>query len=140
MLHVLHIEDQPDIQTILRLMLQATKQFKVDGAATGEAGLALAEDVKPDVILLDYTLPDLTGDQILEKLRANPATAQIPVIMLTALTDNMDVQRCRAFGALDVIVKPFSPRTITSQIRDLLAAHHAAGRRNGDDRRALTRQ
>ncbi len=127
MLHVLHIEDQPDIQTILRLTLQATKQFKVDGATTGEAGLALAEDVKPDVILLDYTLPDLTGDQILEKLRDNPATAQIPVIMLTALTDNMDVQRCRALGALDVIVKPFSPRTIAGQIRDLLAAHSAAG-------------
>ncbi|MGE3332549.1 MAG: response regulator transcription factor [Rhodospirillaceae bacterium] len=127
MLHVLHIEDQPDIQTILRLTLQATKQFKVDGAATGEAGLALADDVKPDVILLDYTLPDLTGDQILEKLRGNPATAQIPVIMLTALTDNMDVQRCRALGALDVIVKPFSPRTIAGQIRDLLAAHNAAG-------------
>jgi DNA-binding response OmpR family regulator len=127
MLHVLHIEDQPDIQTILRLTLQATKQFKVDGAGTGEAGLALAHDVKPDVILLDYTLPDLNGDQILAKLRANPATAHIPVIMLTALTDNFDVQRCRSLGALDVIVKPFSPRTIAGQIQDLLAAHKAAG-------------
>lgn len=127
MLHVLHIEDQPDIQTILRLTLLATKLFKVDGAATGEAGLALARDVKPDVILLDYTLPDLNGDQILEKLRANDATARIPVIMLTALTDNFDVQRCRTLGVLDVIVKPFSPRTIAGQIQELLTAHKAVG-------------
>ncbi len=127
MLHVLHIEDQPDIQTILRLTLQASKQFKVDGAATGEAGLALARELKPDVILLDYTLPDLNGDQILEGLRANPDTQHIPVILLTALTDNIDMQRCRALGALDIIVKPFSPRTIAAQIRALLAAHTATG-------------
>lgn len=127
MLHVLHIEDQPDVQTLLRLTLQATKHFKVDGAATGEAGLALAQDLRPDVILLDYTLPDMTGDQILEKLRAERATAGIPVVMLTALTDTIDVQRCRALGALDVIVKPFSPRTIAGQIRALLAAHKATG-------------
>jgi DNA-binding response OmpR family regulator len=127
MLHVLHIEDQPDIQTILRLTLQATKQFKVDSAANGEAGLALARDVKPDVILLDHGLPDLNGDQILERLRAHETTARIPVIMLTALSDNIDVQRCRALGALDIIIKPFSPRTIAGQIQDLLAAHKAAG-------------
>ncbi|MGE3475678.1 MAG: response regulator [Rhodospirillaceae bacterium] len=127
MLHVLHIEDQPDIRTILRLTLQATGHFKVDGAATGAEGLALAHDVKPDVILLDYTLPDLSGDQILEKLRANDVTAPIPVIMLTALADNLDIQRCRSLGVLDVIVKPFSPRTLAGQIRDLVAAHKAAG-------------
>lgn len=126
MLHVLHIEDQPGIRTILRLALQATGQFKVDGAATGAEGLTLAHDVKPDVILLDYTLPDLSGDQILEKLRANEVTAPIPVIMLTALTDHFDVQRRRSLGVLDVIVKPFSPRAIGGQIRDLVAAHKAA--------------
>ncbi len=127
MLHVLHIEDQPGIQTILRLTLQATKQFKVDGAATGEAGLALAREARPDVILLDYTLPDLNGDQILAQLRADPATARIPVIMMTALTDNFDLERCRSLGALDVIGKPFSPRTIAAQIQELLAAHKDAG-------------
>lgn len=123
MLRVLHIEDQPDIQTILKLTLQASKQFTVESAGTGETGVKMAADIKPDLILLDFTLPDLNGDQVLERLRASDITAATPVIMLTALTDNVDVQRCRTLGALDVIVKPFSPRTIAKQIQDLLAAH-----------------
>lgn len=126
MLHVLHIEDQPDIQTILRLTLQASKQFKVDGAATGEAGLKMAADLKPDLIILDFTLPDMNGAQVLEGLRANSASKNIPVILLTALTEVIDMERCRALGALDVIIKPFSPRTIAAQIQGLFAAHKAS--------------
>lgn len=127
MLHVLHIEDQPDIHTILKLTLQATKQFKVDGAGTGEDGLKKAEELNPGLILLDFTLPDLDGSQVLTRLRASTATAHIPVIMLTALTDTTDMERCRTLGALDVIVKPFSPRTIAAQINALLTAHQAQG-------------
>jgi two-component system, OmpR family, response regulator len=127
MLHVLHIEDQPDIHTIVRLTLQASKQFTVSGAADGVTGIALAQQLKPDVILLDYTLPDLKGDQILEQLRAMPATAAIPVILLTALTDMIDMGRCRALGALDIILKPFSPKTIASQLLAILAEHQRKG-------------
>ncbi len=123
MLHVLHIEDQPDIHTILRLTLQASKQFTVDGAGTGMDGIARAQDLKPDFILLDFTLPDMTGDQILERLRAIPETAHIPVILLTALTDAIDMERCRSLGALDIIVKPFSPKTIAAQLQTILAAY-----------------
>ena len=123
MLHVLHIEDQPDIHTIVRLTLQASKQFTVSGAADGVTGIALAQQLKPDLVLLDYTLPDLNGDQILEQLRAIPATAAIPVILLTALTDMIDMGRCRALGALDIILKPFSPKTIASQLLAILAEH-----------------
>lgn len=127
MLHVLHIEDQRDIHTILRLTLQASKQFTVSGAADGATGIALAQQLKPDLILLDYTLPDLKGDQILEQLRVIPATAAIPVILLTALTDMIDMGRCRALGALDIILKPFSPRTIASQLLAILAEHQRKG-------------
>lgn len=127
MLHVLHIEDQPDIHTILRLTLQASKQFTVSGAADGVTGIALAQQIKPDLVLLDYTLPDLKGDQILEQLRAIPATAAIPVILLTALTDMIDMGRCRALGALDIIFKPFSPKTIASQLLAILAEHQRKG-------------
>jgi two-component system OmpR family response regulator len=127
MLHVLHIEDQPDIHTIVRLTLQASKQFTVSGAADGVTGIALAQQLKPDVVLLDYTLPDLKGDQILEQLRAMPATAAIPVILLTALTDMIDMGRCRALGALDIILKPFSPKTIASQLLAILAEHQRKG-------------
>lgn len=125
MLHVLHIEDQPDIRTILRLTLQASKQFKIDGAETGEDGLGLAATLKPDLIILDFTLPDMNGRQVLERLRAEPKTKDIPVILLTALTEAIDMERCRALGALDVIIKPFSPRTIAGQIQALMAAHNA---------------
>lgn len=126
-MHVLHIEDQPDIHTIVRLTLQASKQFTVSGAADGVTGIALAQQLKPDVVLLDYTLPDLKGDQILEQLLAMPATAAIPVILLTALTDMIDMGRCRALGALDIILKPFSPKTIASQLLAILAEHQRKG-------------
>lgn len=125
-LRLLHIEDQPDIQTILRLTLQASKQFTVQSADTGASGLSLAKDWKPDVILLDFTLPDMDGATILERLRESPETADIPVILLTALTDSIDMERCRALGALDIIVKPFSPRGIATQILTLLASHDTA--------------
>ena len=123
MLHVLYIEDQPDIQTILRLALGATKQFKVDLADTGRSGIDRAVELQPELILLDYSLPDMDGPEILEHLRANEATANIPVIFITAMTQPVDMDLCLRRGALDVILKPFSPREIGAQILAIMARH-----------------
>lgn len=123
MLHVLYIEDQADIQTILKLSLDASKRFRVDVASTGRDGLARAIALKPDLILLDYSLPDMDGPDILTALRAEDATASIPVIFITAMTQQVDIESCIARGALGVILKPFSPREIAGQILGILARH-----------------
>ncbi|MBX7199160.1 MAG: response regulator [Rhodospirillaceae bacterium] len=123
MLHVLYIEDQADIQTILKLSLGASKRFRVDVAGTGREGLAGAAALKPDLILLDYSLPDMDGPDILTALRADEATARIPVIFITAMTQQVDADACIARGALDVILKPFSPREVAGQILGILARH-----------------
>ena len=123
MLRVLYIEDQADIQTVLRLSLAASKRFTVDVADTGREGIDKALALKPDLILLDYSLPDMDGPEILENLRASEATATIPVIFITAMTQQVDMELCMSRGALEVILKPFSPREITRQILEILERH-----------------
>ncbi len=127
MLNVLYIEDQPDIQKILKLTLTASKKFTVELADNGADGLRRAEELKPDVILLDYSLPDMDGPDVLTILKRSDSVKHIPVIFLTAMTQPMDLERCRTLGALDVITKPFSPRDLASRIETILASQAGQG-------------
>lgn len=121
MIRLLCIEDQPDIQTILKLTLEAGGRFEVHLADTGADGAANAADLKPDAILLDYSLPDMDAPAVLDLLRANGATAAIPVILLTAMTHAPDLEDCKARGVIDTVLKPFNPRTLGQQIETLLS-------------------
>lgn len=120
MIRLLCIEDQPDIQTILKLTLEAVGRFEVALADTGAEGVISAADLKPDAILLDYSLPDMDAPTILDMLMGDAATAAIPVILLTAMTHAPDIDECKTRGVLDVLVKPFDPRTLPQQIEALL--------------------
>jgi CheY-like chemotaxis protein len=121
MIRLLCIEDQPDIQTILKLTLEAAGRFEVHLADTGADGVADAADLKPDAILLDYSLPDMDAPAVLGLLRANGATAAIPVILLTAMTHALDLEDCKSRGVVDTLLKPFNPRTLGQQIETLLS-------------------
>jgi CheY-like chemotaxis protein len=118
-LRTLLIEDQLDIQMILKITLEKSKNFTVVTAATGKDGISLATTQKPDLIILDFSLPDMEGPEILKVIKTDPATAYIPVIMLTARTGDLSTDDCKKNGATDVLFKPFDPRTIANQLLKL---------------------
>ena len=116
---ILHIEDDQDILEIAKLSLELSGEYSVVQFADPEAGLAAARDVAPDVVLLDLMMPGISGDQVLARLREIDTLAQTPVIFMTARAQRQEVQDLIDKGAQGVIVKPFDPMTLGSQISAL---------------------
>ncbi|MGQ0508033.1 MAG: ATP-binding protein, partial [Myxococcaceae bacterium] len=111
---VLVIEDQEDLRNFLAVCLR--ERFSVFSAATGEQGLAMAEQIAPDVIVCDLRLPDRTGLELTRALRSRRATADIPIILMTAFeTPELRVDGLRQ-GAVDFLGKPFSPAELIARI------------------------
>ncbi|GJD42391.1 Phosphate regulon transcriptional regulatory protein PhoB [Methylobacterium cerastii] len=116
---ILIVEDEEALTTLLRYNLEA-EGFEVDSAARGdEAELRLQEQV-PDLILLDWMLPGLSGIELCRRVRARRETASLPVIMLTARGEEGDRIRGLGTGADDYIVKPFSVPELLARVRALL--------------------
>lgn len=116
---ILYVEDEPDIQAVAKLALEMIGGFEVRLCDNGVQALAAVGDFAPDLILLDVMMPGMDGPGTLQQLRANPSTADIPVIFLTARVQPPDVAHYQSMGALDVIAKPFDPMTLASQIRQI---------------------
>ena len=116
---VLHVEDEPDIQEVARMALEAVGGLTVEQAGSGKEALAKAAVFAPDVILLDVMMPGMDGPSTLAELRRSPATASIPVIFMTAKVQHQEVERYKQLGALDVIAKPFDPMTLSDSIREI---------------------
>lgn len=117
-LKALLVDDDPDIRTIGEVSLATVGGFEVVVAESGLACLDRAQSARPDVILLDVMMPELDGPSTLRRLRADPRTADIPVIFLTA-----KVQERGSYlklGAAGVINKPFDPMTLPERVRALL--------------------
>jgi CheY-like chemotaxis protein len=118
---VMVAEDDPDIRAVIDIALARVGGLDVVCCADGAVALALATRDAPDLILLDVMMPVMDGVETLKCLRADPATAQIPVVFLTARVQPRDLERYYASGALAVIAKPFDPMTLARQLRDLHA-------------------
>ncbi len=122
---VLVLDDDADIRDVVTWKL-AHAGYATQAAGDGRTGLALALDgdasgTLADLVLIDWTMPGLTGIEICRRLRANPATARLPIIMLTARAQETEVERGFAAGADDYIKKPFSPREMLSRVQAVLA-------------------
>ena len=126
---VLVVDDDADIRELITWKLgQAGYSTLV--AADGEAGLAAAtagdsEGRAPDLILVDWMMPKMSGIEVCRALRDNPATARIPLILLTANAREADVELGFAAGVDDYIAKPFSPREMLGRIQAVLARSEA---------------
>lgn len=116
---VLLVEDDENITELVRYNLE-TEGFTVDCVADGEEGLFKAEEDTPDIILLDWMLPNLSGLEICRQLRRKTTTQNVPIIMLTARADEPDRIRGLETGADDYIVKPFSPKELVVRIQAVL--------------------
>ncbi len=118
---VLLIDDEDDIRRIARLSLARVGGLDVIDAPDGATGAARAAAESPDVILLDVMMPGQDGPATLAVLRANPATAAIPVVFLTAKAMPDELQRLMRLGVRGVLNKPFDPMTLPAQLQLVLA-------------------
>jgi two-component system, cell cycle response regulator len=127
---VLAIDDSPDVHRLLDVRLKL-EGLILHHALDAEAGLAAAREIRPDLILLDVDLPTLTGFEVCQRLKVDPATAQIPIIFLTGATEVHTKVQGFDLGAVDYVTKPFEPAELRARVRaalrtkryhDLLAA------------------
>jgi two-component system, OmpR family, phosphate regulon response regulator PhoB len=125
--HILFVEDEPPIQELIRYTLEQAGMRAVGAADAGEALAALREEL-PDVMLVDWMLPDKSGLVLARELREASRTADLPIIMLTARGEEADRVKGLEQGADDYIVKPFSPRELIARIQAVLRrrAPHAS--------------
>lgn len=119
-MRLLCADDEEDIRTILQLALGLDPEFEVELVASGEAALARARDGHFDAILLDGMMPGLDGYETCRRLKADPKTADIPVIFLTAKTQRAEVDQALALGAATCLMKPFDPMTLAAELRSAL--------------------
>jgi two-component system phosphate regulon response regulator PhoB len=120
MTRVLIVDDDPDIRELMEFKLNQMG-FEVHTEGDGESGYAAACDVLPDVVVLDWMMPKLSGLEVCAQLRATPELERVGVILLTGKSQEADVQRGFAAGADDYILKPFSPRELVSRVEAVLA-------------------
>ncbi|MBB3142079.1 response regulator transcription factor [Halomonas organivorans] len=119
MTKVLVVDDEPNIVLSLEFLMQEAG-FEVMTAEDGETALARVADEPPDLVLLDISLPGIGGFDVLERLRADPALARLPIIMLTAHGREVEREKGLALGADDYVTKPFSTRTLVDKVKALL--------------------
>ncbi len=119
------MEDDAEMVDLLRFNLQEAG-FVIATATDGIEALKKVRSLAPDLILLDLMLPELDGLSVCEILRRDPDTASIPIIMLTALSNELARLTGLAAGANDYVSKPFSPRQLVSRVKDLLDRNPAS--------------
>ena len=114
---ILIIDDEEPIRELLKLTLQSSGFDSILESSNGEDGLALATRYMPDLILLDLMLPGMDGLSVCRRLKSSHDTQMIPIIMLTARSDESDIVIGLEMGANDYITKPFSRKVLTARIR-----------------------
>ena len=116
---ILHMEDNASNRKIVRDLLSRTS-YRLIEAADGELGIALALKELPDLILMDVQMPNVSGLEATRKLRADPKTANIPIIAVTSFALSGDDQKAKKAGANAYLAKPYSPRELLGLIRKFL--------------------
>ena len=117
--NILHVDDEPDIREVVQLSLGLMDGWNVHSVASGREAFAVLREAAPDLVLLDYMMPEMDGTAILAALQADPATRHIPVVFMTAKSMPGEVAKLVASGAAAVIAKPFDPLKLGTQLLDI---------------------
>lgn len=123
---VLVIDDESDIRKVVQLSLARDRGLAIRTCASGSEGLVTAVEWQPHLVLLDVMMPVMDGPATLAALRANPLTAEIPIVFLTARASSQDLDYMTALGAAGAIAKPFEPKALRESVRAHLAAPPSA--------------
>lgn len=119
---ILVVDDEPDVVMFIARTLKS-EGFDIVSAYDGISALDLAESERPDLVLLDLMMPMMSGYEVCEQLKANPATQAIPVVCFSSAHTADAITRSREVGAATLLVKPFSPAELVAQIRRHLPGH-----------------
>jgi two-component system phosphate regulon response regulator PhoB len=138
--HLLVVEDEQDMRSLLEHQL-TREGYRVTAVERGEAGLTQAQKDAPDLIILDLMLPGMDGLEFCRSLKRSEETAAIPIIMLTARTEDADVVTGLELGADDYVTKPFSPRVLLARVRAVMRrqAREASETEDGEGEDILDR-
>jgi DNA-binding response OmpR family regulator len=118
---ILIVDDEPHIRRLLVTRLE-TEGYEVEEADDGEEGLRTVQEFGPDLVILDLVMPGANGLEVLSRIRADPESNTLPVIILTAKGQDSDRDLALAGGASDFVTKPFSPMKLLARIREILDA------------------
>lgn len=121
---ILYTEDEPDISTIVLIALQEIGNYEIKACATGQEAIDIAAEFKPDLLLLDIMMPEKDGLTTLNELRNIPATANTPVIFMTAKVQSTEIENYYKLGAIDVIAKPFDPMQLAEMLQSSWDKHY----------------
>jgi two-component system chemotaxis response regulator CheY len=116
------VEDSPLLRGMLGDLLQELGFTQVAEAGSGRAAKELLADTTPDLVCLDLTLPDISGYEVCEHIRASPALRNVPVLMISARTQTMDRAQAEEVGASGYLTKPFTPEELRQQVERVLAS------------------
>jgi CheY-like chemotaxis protein len=119
-LRILYVDDEADIREIASMSLSLDGDIEVKACASGSEALQVAPTWQPSLILLDVMMPGMDGPETLASLKADPRTAAIPAVFITARTQSYEIERFLSLGAVGVIAKPFDPMTLAGQARQYL--------------------
>lgn len=118
---ILIVDDEPNLVLALELLMKR-EGYEIHTAEDGEKAIAAAENLRPDVILLDVMMPKVDGYEVCQRLRAQPALKDVAIVMLTAKGREVEREKGMALGADLYITKPFSTREVVRKVKEVLAA------------------
>jgi DNA-binding response OmpR family regulator len=116
---ILLADDEPDILEISRIALETVGGFEVSVCSSGRALLDRLSEFEPDLIIVDVLMPDMTGPDVLQEVRRRPELSAVPVVYLTGVIQEEELEELRETGVADIILKPFDPMTLADRINGI---------------------
>lgn len=114
---ILIVDDDPSVRQLIRVAL---REFEVIEGSNGFEALEKVISEKPDLILLDVMMPKMNGFEVIRRLKADPNTERIPIILLTARGDRSTLERSQQEGVTTYVMKPFSPRSLAEKVKEIM--------------------
>ena len=121
---ILLADDEPDILEISRIALETVGGFEVSVCSSGKTLLERLPEFGPDLVIVDVLMPDMTGPEVFEEIRRRPEYDEVPVIYLTGVIQEEELEDLRETGVADIILKPFDPMTLADRINGVWKGSH----------------